>query len=101
MARNLKFQVLRGTQANLPSDLALGEMFFATDTGNLFFGTPGYGSGSVQIGDTTDVNETLQAVLAELRSIRAALVALACEGGKNRPEDFEPDQFSRPTEQEN
>jgi hypothetical protein len=101
MARNVKIQVLRGVQANLPSDLALGEMYFATDTGNLFFGTPSYGSGSVQIGDTRDVNETLQAVLAELRVIRAALVTLACDGGKQQPKDFEPNQFSQVTEEEN
>ena len=103
MARNVTFQPLRGVQANLQSalPLSLGEMYFATDTGNLFFGTPGVGKGYIQIGDTTEVNETLLAVLSELRSIRAALVALACDGGKNRPEDFEPDQFSHPMDQEN
>src|ERR1035437_9236340 len=55
MSRKIQLQVLRGAQANIPS-LALGEMYFSTDTSNLFFGTPGVGLGYIQIGDTTAVN---------------------------------------------
>jgi hypothetical protein len=90
MARNIQFQVLRGTQSNIPSDLAFGEMYFAIDTNNLFFGTPGMGLGYIQIGDTTQVNETLKKILLCMEATRRALVALACEGGKNKPTDFEP-----------
>ena len=92
MARNVAFQVLRGVQANLQSalPLALGEMYFATDTGNLFFGTPSVGLGYIQIGDTTHVNETLLHILNELRAMRMALTQLACEGGRANPNDFNP-----------
>ena len=100
MSKNITFQVLRGVQSNIPA-LLMGEMYFATDTGNLFFGTPGFGLGYVQIGDTTQVNETLQAILLELRSMRAALVSLACDGNKRSTKDFEPDNFVLPKEQEN
>jgi hypothetical protein len=89
MARNVSLQVLRGIQANIPT-LALGEMYFATDTNNLFFGTPGVGIGYIQIGDTTQVNETLKKILLCMESTRRALVALACEGGRNNPQDFDP-----------
>jgi|ERR1700675_3442045 len=93
MARNIAIQVLRGVRANLQAamPLALGEMYFATDTGSLFFGTPGTGLGYIQLGDTTQVNETLLNLLSELKAIRLALVALACEGGKNKPTDFDPE----------
>jgi len=92
MSRNLTFQVLRGVQGNLNSamPLASGEMYFATDTGNLFFGTPGFGLGYIQLGDTTGVNETLQKLLMEIRSIRVAMTRLACEGGLATPQDFDP-----------
>ncbi len=92
MARNIIFQPLRGVQANLQSafPLGLGEMYFATDTGNLFFGTPGFGVGYVQIGDTTAVNDTLLKILKELRSMRVAMTQLACDGGKAKPQDFDP-----------
>lgn len=89
MARNLTLQVLRGIQGNIPSDLAMGEMYFATDTGNFFLGTPGYGLGYAQIGDTTEVNETLKKLLLVMESMRRAIVALACDGGKNKPVDFD------------
>jgi hypothetical protein len=89
MARNVQLQVLRGTQANIPT-LALGEMYFASDTNNLFFGTPGVGIGYIQIGDTTQVNETLKKILICMEATRRAMVALACEGGKNKPTDFDP-----------
>jgi hypothetical protein len=81
--------VSNGTQANLPV-LQFGQMYFATDTGNLYFGTPGNGTGYIQIGDTTNVNDTLIKVLNELRAMRAALVQLACDGAKARPQDFDP-----------
>jgi hypothetical protein len=90
MARNVALQVLRGVQANIPPDLALGEMYFATDSGNLFFGTPGFGLGYIQIGDTTQVNETLKKILMSLECTRRARIAIACEGGRNKPTDFEP-----------
>ena len=92
MARNITFQPLRGVEANLRAalPLALGEMYFATDTGNVFFGTPGFGVGYVQIGDTTAVNDTLLKILKELRSMRVAMTQLACDGGKAKPRDFDP-----------
>jgi hypothetical protein len=40
--------VLTGTQAAIPV-LTLGQFYFATDTGNVFFGTPGFGPGHVQL----------------------------------------------------
>ena len=89
MARNVQFLVLRGVQANIPTDLALGELYFSTDTNNLFFGTPGVGRGYIQIGDTTQVNETLSKILLVMESMRRALVALACEGGQSNPKDFD------------
>jgi hypothetical protein len=94
--RNITFQPLRGTQANLRSamPLSLGEMYFAFDTGALFLGTPGFGVGYVQIGDAGQMNETLQAVLNELKAMRLALVALACDGGRNTPEDFNPEKLA-------
>lgn len=100
MARIITIQVLRGMQANLQSalPLALGEMYFATDTGNLFFGTPGVGLGYIQLGDTTQVNETLTKMLLELRGVRLALTQLACEGGKARPSDFDPQNLSSDAE---
>ena len=106
MSRNLQFQVLRGTYGQFRSlvagvdpdtqlsvnPLQLGEMYFTTDTNNLYFGTPGVGVGYIQIGDTSQVNETMQACLTELTSIRLALTCLACEGGKYKPTDFDPEQ---------
>jgi hypothetical protein len=92
MARNFTFQPLRGTQANLQAamPLSLGEMYFCSDTGNLFFGTPEVGVGYIQIGDTTAVNDTLLKILKEIRSMRVALTQLACDGGKAKPQDFDP-----------
>ena len=98
MARNVTIQVLRGIQSNIPPDLALGEMYFATDTGNLFFGTPGVGTGRIQLGDTTAVNETLLKLLAEIKALRLATVQLACEGGKARPSDFDPQNLASDSE---
>jgi hypothetical protein len=92
MARNLTLLPLRGVQANLSQalPLALGEMYFSTDTGNLYFGTPGFGVGYVQIGDTTKVNETLLQLLEEIKAMRAAIVSMACDGGRAKPSDFDP-----------
>ena len=92
MARNVTFQPLRGTQANLQQamPLALGEMYFAYDVGLLFFGTPGVGIGYIQLGDTSQVNETLLQILNEMRCMRLALTQLACEGGRAKPTDFDP-----------
>ncbi len=86
----------QGLQAALPT-LALGQMYFATDTGNLFFGTPGVGIGFIQIGDTTRVNETLLEILLEMRAMRLALTKLACEGGGN-PRDFDPQALASDSE---
>lgn len=101
MARNVQLQILRGVQANIQSamPLALGEMYFATDTGNLFFGTPGVGLGYIQLGDTAKVNETLQQIAITLEAIRRALAALACEGGQNNPRDFEVAVIAREMQQ--
>src|SRR5580658_1346245 len=104
MSRNIQFQHLRGTQAQLSTLIAgidpdtgasvnplqFGELYFATDTMNVFMGTPGIGIGYVQIGDTRQVNETLLQVLSELRCMRLALTQLACEGGRAKPQDFDP-----------
>lgn len=40
-------------------------------------------------------------ILNELRSIRAAIVALVCSDGRFKPTDFAPDNFSIQEEQEN
>lgn len=79
----------QGLQANLPT-LALGQMYFATDTNNLFFGAPGVGLGYIQLGDTSKVNETLLQILMEMRAMRLALTKLACDGGGANPQDFDP-----------
>jgi hypothetical protein len=91
MPRNVTFQILRGVQGNIQSamPLALGEMYFATDTGNLFFGTPGVGIGYIQVGDMSQVSEKLDQLIAVTEAVRRALVALACEGGHNNPQDFD------------
>lgn len=104
MSRNVTIQVLRGTQSQFltlqsgidpdtglsTNPLQMGEMFFATDTGNLFFGTPGFGSGYSQIGDTTNVNEILIRLLQEIKAMRLAIVTMACEDHKAMPSDFDP-----------
>ena len=74
LGRNFAFQVLRGLEAEIQQAVpfAWGELYFAEDTGNLFAGTPGFGLGYVQIGDTTQVNQTLVQILAELKALREA-----------------------------
>jgi hypothetical protein len=82
--------------SNLPlyMPLALGTMFFSSDTNQLLFGTPGIGRGYIQIGDTTNVNELLAALLKEVKAMKLAVVALACEGFKNKPDDFDTEKLS-------
>lgn len=48
--------------------------------------------------ESPDVN---MQILNELRSIRAAIVAIACSDGRFAPSDFVPDNFDLPREQEN
>lgn len=97
MARNVQFQPLRGVQANLQAalPLALGEMYFATDTGNLFFGTPGVGLGYIQLGDTTQVNDRLDRLIVIMECIRRALVQNICQEGKSKEIDFDPATISQ------
>jgi len=85
--------IATGPQASLPSvlPLAIGEIYVATDTGNLFIGTPGVGLGYLQVGDTSQVNETLTAILSEIRAMRQAITKMACEDGTAEPEDFTPE----------
>jgi hypothetical protein len=96
MGRNVQLQILRGVQANIGSamPLALGEMYFATDTANLFFGTPGVGIGYIQLGDTTLVNERLEQLIVLMECVRRALVALACSEGRAKEIDFDPGTIS-------
>jgi hypothetical protein len=81
-----------GTEANLSAALPLGtgEIYVATDTGNLFIGTPGVGIGYLQVGDTRAMNETLIQILMEMRAMRLAMTKMACEGGQAVPQDFDP-----------
>lgn len=92
--------IATGTQAGLSSvlPLALGEIYVATDTGNLFIGTPGIGIGYLQVGDTRAVNETLLQILMEMRSMRVAMTQLACEGGRAVPQDFDPQALASDAE---
>lgn len=83
-------------QAALP--LGLGEIYVASDTGNLFIGTPGVGSGYLQVGDTSQMNETLTKLLMEIRAMRVALTALACQGGQAKPGDFDPQMLAADAE---
>jgi hypothetical protein len=110
MSRNVVFQPLRGTTAQLATlqsgfdpttgaaalPLQMGEMFFATDTQALYFGTPGFGNGYIQIGDTTNVNERLDNLIVLMESVRRALVALVCDNGRGaKPDDFSPELIAR------
>lgn len=89
-----------GTQAALPAalPLALGQIYVASDTGNLFIGTPGIGIGYLQVGDTAQMNETLLKLLLEIRAMRLALTTLVCEGGLAAPTDFDPQMLASDTE---
>jgi|ERR1017187_3799453 hypothetical protein len=77
-----------GVQAGLQSvlPLGLGEIYVATDTGNLFIGTPGVGAGYLQVSDMSQMNDTFQQILAELKAVRLAIVAL---DSTLLPQDFE------------
>lgn len=85
-----------GTQANLQAvlPLGLGEIYVATDTGNLFIGTPGVGVGYLQVGDTSQMLEALQQLILEVRAVRLALISLDSAA---LPQDFDP-QTSRDPE---
>jgi hypothetical protein len=100
MARNVQFQVLRGVQGDLQTlqssanPLAMGEMYFATDTNLLFFGTPGFGVGYIQIGDQTQVNERLDQLIAIMEGIRRVLVATALREKSGNEADYDPATIS-------
>jgi hypothetical protein len=95
VARNVQFQVLRGVQGDLSllqtsgSPLALGEMYFASDTGNLFFGTPSVGIGYIQLGDTSQVNDRLDQLIVIMEAVRRALVAIALNDNAGNEIDFD------------
>ena len=103
MSRNVQFQHLRGTQAQLSTltagidpdtgnqvnPLQFGELYFATDTLNVFMGAPGVGIGYIQIGDQTQVNERLDQLIAIMEGVRRALVVLATQGGLAKEIDFD------------
>lgn len=97
MARNVQFQPLRGVQSNLPSamPLALGEMYFCTDTNLLVFGTPGVGIGYITLGDVTQVNERLDQLIVLMEGVRRALVAIALKDKAGAEIDFDPSTISQ------
>lgn len=78
-----------GAQAALQSvlPLNLGEIYVATDTGNLFIGTPGSGAGYIQVADMSQVTEKLDVLIQEIRALRLATVAL---DNTLLPQDYEP-----------
>lgn len=84
-----------GTQANLQAalPLGLGEIFVASDTGNLFIGTPGVGIGYLQVGDTSQMLEALQQLILEVRAMRLALISLDSSA---LPQDFDPQTSGDP-----
>jgi hypothetical protein len=108
MSRNVQLQILRGPFAALTSlvggidydtgatvsPLALGEMFFATDTNAFYLGTPGIGIGYIQVGDTTQMAEQLAQLIVIMESMRRATVTIACQDGKAREIDFDPATIS-------
>jgi len=97
MSRYLAFQPLRGVQSNLQSamPLALGEMYFCTDTNNLVFGTPGSGLGYIILGDTSQVNDRLDQLIVLMEATRRAMVALVCKEGIATEQDFDPATISK------
>lgn len=106
MSRNVQFQVLRGTRAQLSTlqggidpdtgaaanPLAMGELYFATDTTQIFMGWPGNGSGVIEIGDVTEVNSRLDQLIVLMEAVRRALVVLATSGPNIQAHemDFDP-----------
>ena len=104
MSRNLQLQHLRGTQAQLLTlqsgidpdtgaqvlPLQMGELYFATDTQNVFMGIPGTGSGYIQIGDQTQVNERLDQLICIMEGIRRVLVDIAIREKSGNENDYNP-----------
>ena len=80
--------IATGLQANLQSvlPLALGEIYVATDTGNLFIGTPGVGAGYLLVADMSQVSEKLDEMVREIRALKLAVIAL---DSTLLPTDFE------------
>lgn len=66
MTRNVQFQVLRGTFANLQllqksqTPLQLGELYFTTDQHNLYVGIPTVGNGYVEFTHSANISTTIQ-----------------------------------------
>jgi hypothetical protein len=59
-------------------------------------GAPGLtGSGYIQIGDQTQVNERLDQLIVIMEATRRAMVALVCSDGKNKELDFDPSTISQ------
>jgi hypothetical protein len=109
MSRNVQFQPLRGTQAKLLAlqsgtdpdtgasvlPLQTGELYFATDTQNVFMGCPGFnGLGYIQIGDQTQVNERLDQLIVIMEGIRRVLVATALRENSGNEADYDPATIS-------
>lgn len=96
MARNILLQPLRGAQINLSQamPLALGEMYFCTDTNLLIFGTPGIGQGYITLGDVTQVNEKLDQLIVIMEGVRRVLVAIALNDKAGAEIDFDPATIS-------
>jgi hypothetical protein len=63
-----------GLQSLLP--LGLGEIYVASDTGNLFIGTPGVGVGYIEVANTNGVNDLLTQILQEMRALKLAIISL-------------------------
>jgi hypothetical protein len=81
VGRNVTFQVLRGSQANLHSAMPLGqgELYFATDTGNLFIGFPGFGIGYVQVGNLSPLSDEVELLHRKVRALELALANLGVD----------------------
>ena len=65
-------QILQGPYGLIPT-LTLGQMYFATDTNTLYFGTPGLGSGYILIGDVTDLQSQVEELQMKVRAQALAL----------------------------
>jgi hypothetical protein len=90
MGRNNTLQVLRGSEANLQSamPLALGEMYFSTDTSKLFFGTPGTGLGYVQIGNVLGLDDEIACLRIRVQALELALADLGINVEEYEAEDI-------------
>lgn len=89
--QGVNLTLLYGPMASVPSPLNLGVFYFATDTGVLLFGNPGYGPGYLTIGDMRGMNDLLTKILLELKAIRLAASVSAEATGKAKMEDFDFD----------